>query len=33
MIKANWIKIAKILKFIATVVTSVVSTMALQSCM
>ncbi len=33
MIKINWSTIAKVLKFIATVITSVVGTMAVQSCM
>jgi hypothetical protein len=32
MIKLNWSTIAKVLKFIATVITSVLGTMAVQSC-
>ena len=32
MIKVNWSTIAKVLKFIATVITSVLGTMAVQSC-
>ena len=32
MIKVNWTKIAKILKFIATVITTVLGTLAVQSC-
>lgn len=33
MIKVNWTNVAKVLKFLATVITSVLSTMAVQSCM
>ena len=33
MIKVNWSTIAKVLKFIATVITSVLGTIAVQSCM
>lgn len=32
MIKVNWNKIAKVLKFVATVITSVLGTIAVQSC-
>ena len=32
MIKLNWNTIAKVLKYIATVITSVLGTMAVQSC-
>ena len=32
MIKVNWTNVAKVLKFLATVITSVLSTMAVQSC-
>ena len=32
MIKINWSTVAKVLKFIATVITSVLGTMAVQSC-
>jgi hypothetical protein len=32
MIKVNWTKVAKVLKFAATVITSVLSTIAVQSC-
>ena len=32
MIKVNWINVAKVLKFLATVITSVLGTMAVQSC-
>lgn len=32
MIKVNWTKVAKVLKFIATVITAVLSTIAVQSC-
>ena len=32
MIKVNWNTIVKVLKFIATVITSVLGTMAVQSC-
>ena len=32
MIKVNWTKIAKILKIVATVITSVLGTLAVQSC-
>ena len=31
--KVNWSTIAKVLKFIATVITSVLGTIAVQSCM
>ena len=33
MIKVNWTKIAKILKIVATVITTVLGTLAVQSCM
>ncbi|SFC78235.1 hypothetical protein SAMN04488494_0308 [Xylanibacter ruminicola] len=32
MKKVNWTKVAKVLKFIATVITSILGTMAVQSC-
>ena len=32
MIKVNWTTVAKVLKFIATVITSVLGTVAIQSC-
>ena len=32
MIRLNWNKIAKVLQFIATVVTSIAGTIAVQSC-
>ena len=32
MIKVNWSTIAKVLKFVATVITSVLGTIAVQSC-
>ena len=32
MIKVNWNNVGKVLKFIATVITSVLGTMAVQSC-
>ena len=32
MVKVNWTNVAKVLKFIATVITSVLGTMAVQSC-
>jgi hypothetical protein len=32
MVKVNWTKIAKVLKFIATVITSILGTIAVQSC-
>ena len=32
MIKVNWNIVAQILKFLATVITSVLGTMAVQSC-
>ena len=32
MIKVNWSTVVKVLKFIATVITSVLGTMAVQSC-
>jgi hypothetical protein len=32
MIKVNWTKIAKILKVVATVITTVLGTLAVQSC-
>ena len=32
MIKINWSTIAKVLKFVATVITSVLGTIAVQSC-
>ncbi len=32
MVKFNWTNVAKVLKFIATVITSVLGTIAVQSC-
>ena len=32
MVKVNWTKVAKVLKFVATVITSVLGTIAVQSC-
>ena len=32
MLRVNWTKIAKVLKFIATVITSILGTIAVQSC-
>ncbi len=32
MIRVNWTKVAKVLKFVATVITTIVGTMAIQSC-
>lgn len=32
MVKINWTRVAKVLKFIATVITSVLGTIAVQSC-
>ncbi len=32
MIRVNWKKVAKILKFTATVITSILGTIAVQSC-
>ena len=32
MVKINWTTVIKVLKFIATVITSVLGTMAVQSC-
>ena len=32
MIKVNWTKIAKVLKFLATVITTIAGTLAVQSC-
>ena len=32
MIRVNWTKIAKVLKFLATVITTVAGTLAVQSC-
>lgn len=32
MIKVNWTTVAKVLKFVATVITSVLGTIAVQSC-
>ena len=32
MTKINWTVVAKVLKFIATVITSVLGTLAVQSC-
>ena len=32
MIKVNWTNVAKVLKFIATVITSVLGTLAVQDC-
>ncbi len=32
MMKVNWTTVVKVLKFIATVITSVLGTMAVQSC-
>jgi hypothetical protein len=32
MVKISWTNVAKVLKFIATVITSVLGTIAVQSC-
>ena len=32
MVKVNWTTVVKVLKFIATVITCVLGTMAVQSC-
>ncbi len=32
MVKVNWRTVAKVLKFVATVITSVLGTIAVQSC-
>ena len=32
MIKVNWSNVAKVLKFLATVITTIASTLAVQSC-
>lgn len=32
MIKVNWTKVAKVLKYIATIITTVLGTIAVQSC-
>ena len=32
MIRVNWTKIAKVLKFLATVITTIAGTLAVQSC-
>jgi len=32
MIKVNWTTVAKVLKLIATIITSVLGTLAVQSC-
>ena len=32
MIKVNWTKVAKVLKLVATVITTVLGTLAVQSC-
>ena len=32
MIKVNWTKVAKVLKFVATVITTVLGTIAVQGC-
>lgn len=32
MVKVNWNKVAKVLKFVATVITSVLGSIAVQSC-
>ena len=32
MVKVNWTEVAKVLKFIATVITSILGTLAVQSC-
>ena len=32
MIKVNWSKLVKVLKFLATVITSIAGTIAVQSC-
>ena len=33
MIKVNWTRVAKVLKLVATVITTVLGTLAVQSCM
>ena len=32
MVKVNWTEVAKVLKFFATVITSILGTLAVQSC-
>ncbi len=32
MVKVNWINVAKVLKFLATVITTIAGTLAVQSC-
>ncbi|UPS45027.1 DUF6486 family protein [Prevotella sp. E15-22] len=32
MLKINWTNVAKVLKFVATVITTVLGTIAVQSC-
>lgn len=32
MVKLSWTKVAKVLKFIATVITSILGALAVQSC-
>ena len=32
MIKVNWNRVAKVLRFVATVITTVLGTIAVQSC-
>ena len=32
MIRVNWTKIAKVLRFLATVITTIAGTLAVQSC-
>jgi hypothetical protein len=32
MIKVNWTKVANVLKYIATIITTVLGTIAVQSC-
>ena len=32
MVKISWTKVAKVLKFIATVITSILGALAVQSC-
>ena len=32
MVKVNWINVAKVLKFLATVITTIAGTLALQIC-
>ena len=33
MVRVNWTKVAKILRLIATIITTVLGTLAVQSCM